>query len=93
MDEDQSLEEKEALAQLERAAQELEKITGAHKKYLEVQRIAKEKQKNKLLCNFCGNQKGEVKYLIEGKSGRICNNCIELCYELLKEEEKNEENT
>jgi len=93
MDEEQSPEEKEALMLLDKVAKELEKIQGANEKYLEVQRIAKEQEKKNLMCNFCGSKKSDVKFLIQGKSARICNNCIDLCYEMAKKEERNEQST
>ena len=90
---DETLDEKEALQQLAKAAEELEKIKAKRDAYLKQKEIEKERIKNNLKCNFCGKKKSDVKFLIEGKLARICNECIVLCYEMAKEEEKNEENT
>ena len=38
---------------------------------------------NILNCSFCGKHKTVVKKLIVGESSAICNDCIELCTELL----------
>lgn len=37
-------------------------------------------------CSFCGRSQSEVKKLIAGSSAYICNECIELCNEILEEE-------
>ena len=41
-------------------------------------------------CNFCGKSQREVLKLISGPQVYICNECIELCNEILIEEEKND---
>ncbi|MDY6843198.1 MAG: ATP-dependent Clp protease ATP-binding subunit ClpX [Thermodesulfobacteriota bacterium] len=46
-----------------------------------------------LCCSFCGKNQNEVKKLIAGPKVFICDECIELCNEILIEEfEKNEVN-
>jgi len=40
-----------------------------------------------LFCSFCGKSQHEVKKLIAGPSVYVCNECIELCNDILKEEE------
>ncbi len=42
---------------------------------------------NKLNCSFCGKTQDEVNKLIAGPSVYICNECVELCNEILMEEE------
>ena len=37
-------------------------------------------------CSFCGKTESQVKKLIEGPSAYICNECIELCVEIFKED-------
>lgn len=37
-------------------------------------------------CSFCGRSQREVKKLIAGSSAYICNECVELCNEILEEE-------
>ena len=41
-------------------------------------------------CNFCGKGQKEVLKLISGPQVYICNECIDLCNEILIEEEKKE---
>ncbi len=45
------------------------------------------KSENKLHCSFCGKTQDEVNKLIAGPSVYICNECVELCNEILMEEE------
>ena len=40
------------------------------------------------ICSFCGKSQKEVTKLIAGPKVYICNECIDLCNEILKEEEK-----
>lgn len=40
----------------------------------------------KLLCSFCGKSQGAVPKLIEGPGVSICNECIDLCNEIIEEE-------
>jgi len=46
-----------------------------------------------LLCSFCGKSQDEVKKLIAGPSVYICDECIQLCNEIIAEEysQENEE--
>ena len=39
-----------------------------------------------LLCSFCGKSQDEVKKLIAGPSVYICDECIQLCNEIIGEE-------
>lgn len=41
-------------------------------------------------CSFCGKSQEEVTKLVAGPQVYICNECIDLCNEILKEEEKTE---
>ncbi len=41
-----------------------------------------------LICNFCGKSQDDVERMIIGPGVNICNECIELCYSLLGNEEK-----
>ncbi|MEA2104685.1 MAG: ATP-dependent Clp protease ATP-binding subunit ClpX [Candidatus Cloacimonadota bacterium] len=38
-------------------------------------------------CSFCGKTRSEVKKLIRGVDGNICNNCVNICYSILEKEE------
>lgn len=44
-----------------------------------------------LTCSFCGKDQEQVKKLIAGSGVYICNECIELCYEIIEEELKMED--
>ncbi len=41
---------------------------------------------NHLQCSFCGKTQYQVKKLIAGPEVYICNECVELCKEILDEE-------
>ena len=41
-------------------------------------------------CSFCGKKQEDVNKLISGPQVYICNECIDLCNEILIEEEKKE---
>ena len=44
---------------------------------------------NKLLyCSFCGKNQHEVRKLIAGPSVYICDECVELCNDIIREEVK-----
>jgi ATP-dependent Clp protease ATP-binding subunit ClpX len=45
----------------------------------------------KLYCSFCGKSQDEVRKLIAGPSVYICDECIELCNEILVEEYERED--
>lgn len=55
--------------------------------------MAEESDKKSLHCSFCGKNQFEVKKLIAGPSVFICNECTEICLDIIKEEaiEKMEE--
>ena len=46
---------------------------------------------NELLCSFCGKSQDEVKKLIAGPSVFICDECIQLCNEIIAEEYSRDE--
>ncbi len=43
---------------------------------------------NQLNCNFCGKKREEVEKLIAGPDAYICNECISLSYDIVKNEDK-----
>ena len=48
---------------------------------------SKGKNEEKLLfCSFCGKNQNEVRKLIAGPSVYICNECIDLCNDIIQEE-------
>lgn len=42
--------------------------------------------KNTLHCSFCGRSRDEVKILIAGQDGHICENCVEHAREIIEQE-------
>ena len=42
--------------------------------------------KNPLHCSFCGRSRDEVKILIAGQEGHICENCVEHAREIIEQE-------
>ena len=46
---------------------------------------------DKLNCSFCGKGQDDVKKLIAGPSVYICNECVDLCNDIIEEEVKSEE--
>ena len=44
-----------------------------------------------LYCSFCGKSQDEVRKLIAGPTVYICDECIELCNEIIAEEYEKEE--
>ncbi|BBJ32098.1 ATP-dependent Clp protease ATP-binding subunit ClpX [Rickettsia asiatica] len=47
-----------------------------------------EVNKKELVCSFCGKKQHEVKKLIAGPAVFICDECIDLCADIMKEESK-----
>jgi ATP-dependent Clp protease ATP-binding subunit ClpX len=44
--------------------------------------------KNMLYCSFCGKSQHEVRKLIAGPTVFICDECVELCMDIIREESK-----
>lgn len=53
----------------------------------------KDDSKDDLLCSFCGKSQDEVKKLIAGPSVYICDECIQLCTEIIAEEHNQDKET
>ena len=49
--------------------------------------------KNTLYCSFCGKSQHEVKKLIAGPSVFICDECIDLCNDIIRDEQSGEPGT
>jgi ATP-dependent Clp protease ATP-binding subunit ClpX len=49
---------------------------------------SKEDTKNTLYCSFCGKSQHEVRKLIAGPTVFICDECVELCMDIIREEHK-----
>ena len=50
--------------------------------------MTEKNNKNILYCSFCGKSQHEVKKLIAGPTVFICDECVELCMDIIKEENK-----
>ena len=50
-----------------------------------------DKNKNTLYCSFCGKSQKDVEKLISGNEAYICNECVDLCNDIIEEEIKSEE--
>ncbi len=50
--------------------------------------MAEKNNKNILYCSFCGKSQHEVRKLIAGPTVFICDECVELCMDIIKEENK-----
>lgn len=50
--------------------------------------MKKDPKTQDLACSFCGKNQGEVKKLIAGPTVFICNECIGLCTDILREDNK-----
>jgi len=46
-----------------------------------------------LYCSFCGKSQHEVRKLIAGPSVFVCDECVELCNDIIREEVQEEQNT
>ena len=49
----------------------------------------KKNEKDSLFCSFCGKSQKEVKKLIAGPTVFVCDECVELCMDIIKEDGKN----
>jgi ATP-dependent Clp protease ATP-binding subunit ClpX len=51
-------------------------------------KVASSDSKNRLCCSFCGKNQHEVRKLIAGPTVFICDECVELCKDIIHEENK-----
>ena len=51
--------------------------------------MSKKNDKESLFCSFCGKSQKEVKKLIAGPTVFVCDECVELCMDIIKEDNKN----
>ena len=51
--------------------------------------MSKKEDKESLFCSFCGKSQKEVKKLIAGPTVFVCDECVELCMDIIKEDSKN----
>ena len=53
----------------------------------------KEDDSKLLYCSFCGKSQNEVRKLIAGPSVYVCDECVELCNDIIREEQEESEET
>src|SRR5215475_14963936 len=51
-------------------------------------RVGGSDSKNTVHCSFCGKSQHELRKLIAGPTVHICNECVELCMDIIGEENK-----
>ena len=51
-------------------------------------KVGSGESKNTLYCSFCGKSQHEVRKLIAGPTVFICDECVELCMDIIREENK-----
>jgi ATP-dependent Clp protease ATP-binding subunit ClpX len=51
-------------------------------------KVGGSESKNTLYCSFCGKSQHEVRKLIAGPTVFICDECVELCMDIIREENK-----
>jgi ATP-dependent Clp protease ATP-binding subunit ClpX len=51
-------------------------------------KVASSDSKNTLYCSFCGKNQDEVRKLIAGPTVFICDECVELCKDIIREDNK-----
>ena len=51
-------------------------------------KVSNGESKKPLLCSFCGKNQHEVRKLIAGPTVFICDECVELCMDIISEENK-----
>ncbi len=49
--------------------------------------MSKFEEKKQLKCSFCGKNQDQVKRLVAGPGVYICNECVELCFDIIEEDE------
>ena len=54
--------------------------------------MATKKKDDSYNCSFCGKERAKVKKLIAGPKVYICNECVDLCYSILEENDVNTDN-
>ena len=48
--------------------------------------MSKDRSPNQIICTFCGKMQDEVKKLVAGPGVYICDECVDLCNDILTEE-------
>src|SRR6201992_2109028 len=55
---------------------------------IRMSKVGTSDSKNTLYCSFCGKSQHEVRKLIAGPTVFICDECVELCMDIIREENK-----
>ena len=75
---------------MEKYTNELMEIFEKAKKYDEIAFI---KNQNSVICSFCDKRQEDVEKIIASQKALICNECVELCADILKQESVEEVET
>jgi hypothetical protein len=59
-----------------------------YRRKVRMSKVAGSDSKNTLYCSFCGKSQQEVRKLIAGPTVFICDECVELCKDIIQEENK-----
>src|SRR5574343_1222427 len=71
-----------------RSCQRLRAYHAAHVQGDGMSKATGSDSKNTLYCSFCGKSQHEVRKLIAGPTVFICDECVELCMDIIREETK-----
>src|ERR1700675_4150233 len=61
---------------------------GRYRRQLRMSKVTGSDSKGTLDCSFCGKSQQEVRKLIAGPTVFICDECVELCKDIIQEENK-----
>lgn len=71
-----------------RRAEDAQKIADYRKETIDIMMVELKKLVPKLYCSFCGKSQHDVRKLFAGPTVFICNECVDLCGAIMKEEQK-----
>src|SRR5215470_7185243 len=64
------------------------RLSGRRRTETRMSKVGASDSKNTLYCSFCGKSQHEVRKLIAGPTVFICDECVELCMDIIREENK-----
>jgi hypothetical protein len=78
--------DREGIASAPEPSAAIERILAEERERIE--RILAEERERPLRCSFCGKSQNEVKKLIAGRGTYICNECIDICNEIIADDQQ-----
>ena len=66
----------------------IERAGVRYRRKVRMSKVTSGDSKNTLYCSFCGKSQHEVRKLIAGPTVFICDECVELCMDIIREENK-----